>query len=288
MEQIPRVAAATPTYRSGAVHTSEPSSAWSIPDVRGMWEYAELLYFLAWRDTKVRYKQALFGVGWAVVQPLLMMAIFTVFLGHYAKVPSNGVPYAVFAFAGLLPWTYFASSITKASESLASNPNLITKVYFPRLVMPLAALLTYLVDLGVASLALFGLMPALQVSPSWHIVALPLFVIMLVLTAAAVAVWVAPLNVAYRDVRAVLPFVVQVWLFATPVVYPASLIPHQVRWAYGVNPMSGVVEGFRWSLIGESPSPWALAGVSAAITVVLLLAGLVYFRRVEDRLADVI
>lgn len=265
-----------------------PSTGWSALRLGDLWAHRDLLYFLAWRDVKVRYTQAAMGVAWAVVQPLLMMAVFSIFLGRLAKVPSDGIPYPVFVFCGLVVWTYFANSVAAATESLVSSSNLVSKVYFPRLVMPLAALLSWLPDLAIASVILVGLMLVQGLVPAWTMVLLPIFAVGALLAAASVGVWLSALNVAYRDVRYAVPFMIQLGLFASPVVYPASIVPHRFRLLYGLNPMAGVVEGFRWALIGGGSAPWALMAVSAATAVLLLLGGLFYFRRVEHGFADVI
>lgn len=265
-----------------------PSSGWSALQLGELWAHRDLLYFLAWRDVKVRYTQAAMGVAWAVVQPLLMMAVFSIFLGRLAKVPSDGIPYPVFVFCGLVVWTYFANSLATATESLVSSSNLVSKVYFPRLVMPLAALLSWLPDLVIASVILVGLMLIQGLVPAWTVILLPVFAGGALLAAASVGVWLSALNVAYRDVRYAVPFMIQLGLFASPVIYPASIVPHHLRLLYGLNPMAGVVEGFRWALIGRGTPPWSLMAVSAATAVLLLIGGLFYFRRVEHGFADVI
>ncbi|MDQ3896147.1 MAG: ABC transporter permease [Actinomycetota bacterium] len=265
-----------------------PSTGWAALRLGDLWSHRDLLYFLAWRDVKVRYTQAALGAAWAVVQPLLMMAVFSIFLGRLAKVPSDGVPYPVFVFCGLVAWTYFANAVSTATESLVSSANLISKVYFPRLVMPLAALVSWLPDLAIASVILVGLMLLYGLTPAWTVVLLPLFAGAAVLAAASVSVWLSALNVAYRDVRYAVPFLIQLGLFATPVIYPASIVPDNLRLLYGLNPMAGVVEGFRWALLGHGDAPIDLIAVSAATSTLLLVGGLFYFRRVEQGFADVI
>ncbi len=265
-----------------------PPRGWAALNLRDLWAHRDLVYFLAWRDVKVRYAQASIGVAWAVLQPLLMMVVFTVFLGRLAKVPSDGIPYPVFAFSGLLPWTYFSNATGTATESLVSSSNLVSKVYFPRLAIPLAALLSWLPDLLVATGMLIMMMLAYGLMPAWTTVLLPVFALYALLAASSVSVWLSALNVAYRDVRYAVPFLIQLWLFATPVVYPASLVPGRFRALFGLNPMAGVVEGFRWGLLGRGHPPWALMGVSAAVALVLLVGGLYHFRRVEHGFADVI
>jgi lipopolysaccharide transport system permease protein len=266
----------------------EPPRGWARLGLRELWEHRDLLYFLSWRDIKVRYAQASMGVAWAVLQPLLMMVIFTIFLGRLAKVPSDGLPYPVFALSGLVPWTYFANSVTSATESLTANANVVSKVYFPRLLVPFAALLSWLPDLAIASVLLVVLMLIYGIVPAATIVLLPVFAMFAVLAAASVGIWLSALNVSYRDVRYAVPFVIQLWLFATPVVYPASLVPEQWRALYGLNPMAGVIEGFRWALFGGGAPMWGLMGVSLVVTLALFVGGLYWFRRVEHRFSDVI
>lgn len=265
-----------------------PPTGWSALELRDLWRHRGLLYFLSLRDIKVRYAQALFGIGWALLQPLLSMVIFAVFLGRLAKVPSEGVPYPVFAFAGLVPWTFFANALSGATGSLVGNATLVSRVYFPRLLVPLASLLSWVPDLAIASLVLIGLLLGYGMAPAWTIVFLPLFAVYATLAAASAGVWLAAFNVAYRDVRHAIGFIVQLWLFATPVVYPASLVPSRFSLLFGLNPMTGVVEGFRWAVFGRGSPPWGLMGVSALVSMVLLVTGTFYFRRVEHRFADVI
>jgi lipopolysaccharide transport system permease protein len=266
----------------------EPPRGWSHLGLGELWHHRDLLYFLTWRDIKVRYAQASMGVAWAVLQPLLMMVIFTIFLGRLAKVPSDGLPYPVFALSGLVPWTYFANAVTSSTESLTANANVVSKVYFPRLLVPFAALLSWLPDLAIASVLLVVLMLVYGIVPAATIVLLPVFAVFAVLAAASVGTWLSALNVSYRDVRYAVPFVIQLWLFATPVVYPASLVPERWRFLYGLNPMAGVVEGFRWALFGGGSPMWGLMGVSLAVTLALFVGGLFWFRRVEHRFSDVI
>ncbi len=264
------------------------SSGWRALDLRELWRYRELVYFLAWRDVKVRYRQTVLGVAWAILQPVVQMLLFTFVFGGLAGITADGVPYPLFAFAGLLPWGYFATATAAASGSLVANTHLVSKVYFPRLVVPLAAVIAGLVDLAVATsilavlLAFFGRMPG----PS--IAFLPALVALAVLTALAVSVWLSALDVQYRDVRYAIPFLIQVWMFLSPVVYPASRIPEQWRVVYGLNPMAGVVEGFRWVLLGQEQPPILLLVLSMTVVLVGLLTGLLYFRRMERTFADVI
>ena len=256
--------------------------------MRELWKYRELLYFLTWRDLKVHYKQTALGAAWAVIQPLFMMIVFSVFFGRLARVPSDGVPYPVFTFCALLPWQVFANALTASSNSLVSNQNLITKVYFPRLVVPISAVLGGLVDFAIAFVILIGMLVFYGIVPGWQIVALPAFILFAVMTALAVGLWLSALNVQYRDVRYTINFLIQFWLFATPVAYPSSIIPAQWRVLYGLNPMAGVVEGFRWCLLSQRESPSLLVLVSALVVLVLLVGGLFYFRRMEQDFADVV
>lgn len=265
----------------------EPERGWSPLRLRDVWRSRDLLYFIAWRDIKVRYTQAILGAGWAVIQPLLLVAVFSVVLGRLAKIPSEGVPYIVFAFAGLVPWTFFSNGVAVASESLVSSSNLVSKVYFPRLVIPIGSLLAWLPDLAIASLMLLILMLAHGLIPAWTTVLLPLLGGFALLAAVGVSLWLSALNVYYRDVRYAVPFFLQIGLFATPIVYPPTLVPPALQPLLGVDPMSGVVEGFRWSVIGTTPN-WSIVAISGAVTVILLGSGLYYFRRMERTFADVV
>lgn len=256
--------------------------------MRELWNYRELLYFLTWRDLKVHYKQTALGAAWAVIQPLFMMIVFSVFFGRLAGMPSDGIPYPVFTFCGLLPWQLFANALTASSNSLVSNQNLITKVYFPRLVVPISAVLGGLVDFAIAFVILIGMLVIYGIVPGWQIIALPAFILFAVTTALAVGLWLSALNVQYRDVRYTINFLIQFWLFATPVAYPSSIVPAQWRMLYGLNPMAGVVEGFRWCLLAKRDAPSPLIFVSALVVVVLLVGGLFYFRRMEQQFADVV
>lgn len=257
-------------------------------DLGALWQRRELLYFLVWRDVKVRYKQTAIGAAWAVLSPLLTVLIFAVVFGRLAKIPSDGVPYVIFAFAGFLPWTYFAQALTRSSTSLVGNAHLITKVYFPRLMIPLSAVTTPAVDVCLSMLSLVGLMLWYRVTPTWTLLALPVFLGLAAAIALAVALWLAPLNVRYRDVNHTIPFLVQAWMYASPVVYPLSLVPESWRLVYSLNPMVGVIEGFRWSLLGAGPPSVMAIAVSVAVTAPVLVGGLVFFRRMERAFADVI
>ena len=265
-----------------------PPRGWISLDLRGLWEYRELLYFLTWRDIKVRYKQTALGAAWAVIQPFFMMIVFSLFFGKLGKIPSDGVPYPVFAYCALLPWQLFAHALSESSNSLVANERLITKVYFPRLIVPISAVLGGLMDFAIAFLILLGMMAYYGIAPTMMIVTLPLFLLLAVMTALGVGLWLSALNVQYRDVRYTIGFLAQFWLFATPVAYPSSLIPQQWRWLYGLNPMAGVVEGFRWALLGKAEGPGALLAVSIIAVLLILVGGLFYFRRMEQTFADVV
>jgi lipopolysaccharide transport system permease protein len=265
-----------------------PSGGWRALDLAELWRYRELLFFLTLRDVKLRYKQTALGVAWAVLQPLLTMAVFTIFFGNLGKMPSDGKPYAVFVLAALVPWQLFAYALTQSSNSLVAEQRLITKVYFPRLIVPVASVLAGLVDFLVALVLLLVLMAGYGVAPGWGVLTAPVFALFAVLTALAVGLWLSALNVQYRDVRYTIPFLTQFWLFATPVAYPASIVPEAYRPLYGLNPMAGVVEGFRWALLGTDAPPWGLVAVSAGVVLGLLTGGLFYFRRMEKTFADVV
>jgi lipopolysaccharide transport system permease protein len=253
-----------------------------------LWAYRELLYFLVWRDIKVRYKQTALGAAWVIIQPLLTMIVFTLFFGNLAKVPSDGIPYPLFAFTGLVPWTLFAFALTESSGSLVSNQNLITKVYFPRLIIPLASVLAGLVDFAISFGVLLLFMLYYGVVPTVFILTVPLFVMLAVLAALSVGIWLSALNVEFRDVRYTIPFLTQLWLFLTPLAYASSLIPPRWRVIYGLNPMAGVVEGFRWALLGQTAAPGLLLAASVSVVVLLLVGGMFYFRRMERTFADVV
>ena len=265
-----------------------PSKGWRALNFREIWEYRELLYFLVWRDVKVRYKQTALGAAWAILQPLLATVIFTVFFGRLANIPSDGVPYPLFAFTAMLPWQIFAHALGESGNSLVANQHLITKVYFPRVLIPTAAVLAGLVDFAIAILELLAMLVYYGVMPGLAILTLPLFMVLSVATALAVGLWLSALNVKYRDVRYTLPFLTQIWFFLTPVVYPSSQLPEPWRTLYGLNPMAGVVEGFRWAMLGVEPGSTSLMIVSVLTVAVLLVGGMLYFRRVERTFADVV
>jgi lipopolysaccharide transport system permease protein len=254
---------------------------------RELWEARELLFFLVWRDVKVRYKQTVLGVLWSVLQPLLAMAVFALFFGKLARVPSDGLPYPLFAFAALVPWTYFATALSSGANSLVGSQQLIAKVYFPRLLIPLASVLTPAIDFAIAFVLLVAMLAWYGVAPGPSVIAIPLFVLLAVATALAASLWSSALNVKYRDVRYVLPFALQFWLFATPVAYPASLVPDGWRILYGLNPMASVVEGFRWTLL-DGPAPGPMVAVSSLVAIAAVAGGVGYFRRMEGTFADLI
>jgi lipopolysaccharide transport system permease protein len=265
-----------------------PSHGWIPLRLGDLWEYRELLYFLTWRDIKVRYKQTVLGAAWAIIQPVFTMVVFSVFFGHLARIPSDGIPYPIFAYCALLPWQLFAHTLGQTSNSVVANQSLITRVYFPRLVIPISGVLGGLVDFAVSFVVLLGLMFYYRIVPTAAILTLPLFLLLAVTTALAVGLWLSALNVEYRDVRYTIPFLTQFWLFATPVAYPSSLVPERWRALYGLNPLAGVVEGFRWALLGKAEGPGPLLTVSVAVVVVLLIGGLYYFRRMERTFADIV
>jgi lipopolysaccharide transport system permease protein len=266
----------------------EPSKGWVSLNLCELWEYRELLYFLIWRDIKVRYKQTALGAGWAIIQPFFTMVVFSLFFGRLAKMPSDGVPYPIFSFAALVPWAFFASGLSQASNKLVGSANLITKVYFPRLAIPIAAVLSGSVDFVLAFCVLLGMMLYYHVVPTINVLWVPLLWLLALVTSLGVGLWLSTLNVKYRDVGYVLPFMTQLWLFATPIAYPSSLLSEPWRTLYGVNPMVGVVEGFRWALLGTDTAPGPMIAVSALISLVLLVTGAFYFRRTERTFADLI
>jgi lipopolysaccharide transport system permease protein len=250
--------------------------------------YRELLYFFVWRDLKVRYKQTVIGVAWVVLQPLMSMGVFTIFFGRLAKLPSDGLPYPVFYFAALAPWTYFSTALTTATNVVVENQRVITKVYFPRLILPLSSVMSGLVDFGIAFLVLLAMVLGYGLRPGVHALWLPFLLLLALATALGVGLWLSALNALYRDVKYVTPFLVQFWMLASPVAYPSSLVPGKWQWLYGLNPMAGVIEGFRWALTGHGQAPGALLAASAAAVVVLLVGGLMFFQRMEGTVADLV
>jgi lipopolysaccharide transport system permease protein len=266
----------------------EPPRGWSTLGVRELWEYRELLYFLTWRDIKVRYKQTALGVAWAILQPLSTMLVFSLFFGRLAKIPSEGVPYPLFSFAALVPWTFFANGLTLAANSVVTSQTLVTKIYFPRLAIPIAGVLAGAVDFALAFVLLLGLMLYYGVTPPLQALwVVPLSVLALVSTL-GIGFWLAALNVQYRDVRYAVPFLIQLWLFATPIAYPSSLLSEPWRTVYALNPMVGIVEGFRWALLGTNTPPSGMLVVSSLVALLVAIGGALYFRRMEQTFADVV
>jgi lipopolysaccharide transport system permease protein len=257
-------------------------------DLTAIWEFRELLYFLVWRNVKVRYKQTIIGSAWAIIQPLTTMIIFTLIFGHFAKIPSDGLPYSIFAYTALLPWNYFSQAVSRSSDSLISNTNLVRKVYFPRLIILVAEVTSPLVDFFISFLALLAMMAWFGIAPGWGVLALPLFLLLALTTALAMGLWLSALNARYRDVGHTVPFLIQIWMFASPVAYPVSLIPERWRLLYSLNPMVGVIEGFRWTLLGTAAPPFGVIAVSATVVLALLLGGILFFKRMEHTFADVI
>src|SRR5258705_9854969 len=266
----------------------EPSKGWVPLKVRELWEYRELLYFLVWRDIKVRYKQTALGAAWAIIQPFFTMVVFSLFFGRLAKVPSDGIPYPLFSFSALVPWTFFANGLSQSSNSLVGSANLITKVYFPRLTIPIASVLSGIVDFVLAFIVLVGMMLYYGMMPTLKDLWLPLFLLLALITSLGVGLWLSALNVEYRDVRYVVPFITQFWLFVTPIAYPSSLLHEPWRTIYGLNPMVGVVEGFRWALLRTNTTPGPIIAVSSTAAVVILITGAFYFRRMEKTFADIV
>jgi len=266
----------------------KPTQGWLSLDLDELWEYRELLYFLAWRDIRVRYKQTALGVAWAVLQPLLTMLVFTVFLGKLAKVPSDGIPYPIFTFSALVPWTFFANGLAQSSTSLVLNANLLKKVYFPRLVIPISSVLSGGVDFLISFLVLVGMMLYYGMPPTMNILCVPLLFALTTVISLGTGLWLSALNVEYRDIRYVVPFLTQFWMFATPIAYPSSLLSERWRLLYGLNPMVGIVDGFRWALLGVATVPSATLVMSSIVSVGLLVTGALYFRRMERTFADVV
>jgi homopolymeric O-antigen transport system permease protein len=271
------------------VHTHiEPPGRWAAPGLRDFWHYRELLFYLVWRDIQVRYKQTMLGVAWAVIQPFLTMVVFSVFFGALAGLPSDGLPYPLFTYTALLPWQLFAFGLAESSNSLVNNQRLISKIYFPRLVIPVSAALSGLVDFAIAFLVLLGMMLFYGEPLTLRILVLPLLIMLTIIAALSLGLWLAALNVKYRDVRYVIPFIIQLGFFLTPIAYSSSLVPPALRPLYALNPMVGVVEGFRWALLGSEAPAGILILVSAIVALLLLAGGLVYFRRMEDTFADLL
>lgn len=279
---------ALPLNQAEIYHTHiEPSKNGIGFLFKEMWLYRELLYFLTWRDIKIRYKQTVLGFAWAILQPVMQMIVFSLFFGKLAKMPSDGIPYPIFSYAGLLPWQFFANAINVSTNSLVTNANMVTKVYFPRLFVPISSVISGLVDFAIAFVVLIFMMIYYKFTPTMGTLMLPLFLLLAFITAMGVSLWMSALNVKYRDIRYIVPFLVQFWLFATPVTYPSNLLSEPWRTLYGLNPMVGVVEGFRWALLGTKP-PQGMILVSVVIAILMLVTGLMYFNRTEKTFADII
>ena len=266
----------------------EPSKGWVSLRLRELWAYRELLYFLIWRDIKVRYKQTVLGATWAIIQPFFTMVVFSLFFGKLAKIPSDGIPYPIFSYAALVPWSFFANGLNQASNSLVGNSNLINKVYFPRMTMPIASVLGGIVDFALAFIMLIGMIFYYGMVPTVNVVWLPFFLMLAFVTSLGVSLWLSAMYVQFRDVRHIIPFLTQIWLFATPIAYPSSLLSEPWRTIYGINPMVGVVEGFRWALLGSHAAPGPIIVVSSMAAMGLLISGAFYFRRMEKTFADVV
>ena len=267
----------------------EARRAWFALDLAELWAYRDLIYFFVWRDIKVRYKQTVIGAAWAILQPVLTMLVFSLFFGKLAKIPSQGLPYPIFYYSALLPWMFFATAMQSATNVVVDQGRMITKIYFPRVVLPIASVMAGLLDFGISFIVLLIMMAGYRIVPAPSaILWLPLLTLLVVLTALGVGLWLSALNAMYRDVRYVVPFLVQFWLFASPVAYPSSLVPVKWRWLYGLNPMAGVIEGFRWSLTGHGDPPSILVAASSAAVVLLVLSGLIYYHAVEGVIADVV
>lgn len=269
-------------------HRIEPSHGWVSLKLAELWEYRELVYFLTWRDIKVRYKQTVLGAAWAIIQPLFTMLVFSLFFGRLAKVPSDNIPYPIFCYAALVPWTFFANGLAQSSNSLVGSSNLITKVYFPKLAIPLATVIAGVIDFFLAFSVLLVMMFYYQVAISWKILWTPVFLMLALVTSLGVGLWLSALNVQFRDVKFVVPFITQFWMLATPIAYPSSLLNEPWRTLYGLNPMAGVVEGFRWSLLNVETAPRPMLLVSAIVALVALAGGAFYFRRMEKSFADLV
>jgi lipopolysaccharide transport system permease protein len=266
----------------------ERSQGWVALQLKELWAYRELLYFLIWRDVKVRYKQTALGVAWAIIQPVFTMIVFSLFFGRLAKMPSDGIPYPLFSYAALVPWTFFSQGLSLASNSLVGSANLIKKVYFPRLSVPIAAVASGLIDFSIAFIVLLGMILYYGIIPTLNVIWLPFLLLLTLVTSLGVSLWLSALNVQFRDVRYILPFLMQLWLFATPIAYPSSLLSEPWRTLYSINPMVGVVEGFRWALLGAKTAPGPMLVVSSLAALALLVGGAFYFRRLEKTFADVV
>jgi lipopolysaccharide transport system permease protein len=266
----------------------QPTRGWSALGLREMWKSRELLYFMIWRDIKVRYKQTALGAAWAIIQPFFTMVVFSLFFGRLAGIPSDGVPYPIFSYAALVPWTFFANGLALASNSLVGSANLISKVYFPRLIVPTATILSGIVDFVLAFIVLIGMMLVYGIMPTVNVIWLPFFLLLALITSMGAGLWLSALNVQFRDVKYIVPFLTQLWLFLTPIAYPSSMLPEPWRTLYGINPMAGVVEGFRWALLGTEMTVGPMIAVSVVAAVILMISGAFYFRRMEKTFADVV
>jgi lipopolysaccharide transport system permease protein len=273
---------------SGKTTVFEAKSGWRFIDFHELWEYRDLFYFLIWRNIKVRYAQSVLGVGWAIIQPVFSMIVFTIVFGKLAKIGSEGVPYAIFSYAALVPWTYFSNALTQSGASLVGASGMISKVYFPRLIIPMSPVLDTLVDFGISLILLVGLMIWFKIAPTIWVLTLPLLILLMMLTASGLGMWLTALAVQYRDVNYGMKFAIQLLMYASPVVYPASLVPGQYRLLFGINPMAGVIEGFRAALIGTRPMPWDLIAVGSVTALVVAVSGAFYFRHTERIFADVV
>lgn len=266
----------------------QPTKGWVSLNLKELWKYRELLYFLTWRDIKVRYKQTALGAAWAIIQPFFTMLVFSLFFGKLAGIPSDGIPYPIFAFSALVPWMFFANGLSNASNSLVGDANLIKKVYFPRLAIPISTILSGVIDFVLAFLLLLGMMLYFKMVPTLNVLWLPLLLLLALITALGVGLWLSAMNVKYRDVRYTIPFITQFWMFATPIAYPSSLLSEPWRTIYGINPMVGVVEGFRWALLDTDTSPGPIVLISALVAIGLLISGAYYFRKMEKSFADIV
>jgi len=265
-----------------------PTRGWRHIDLAQIWRYRELLYFLVWRDIKVRYKQTVFGASWAVIQPFFTMVIFSLFFGRLARIPSDGIPYPIFSYAALAPWVFFANGLIQSTNSMVSNANLIRKVYFPRILLPVSVVLSGAVDFVLAFIVLLGMMLFYGIVPTANVIWLPFFLLLALITSLGAGIWFTALNTQFRDVSYTVPFLTQVWMFITPIAYPSSLLPQPWRTFYGINPMAGVVEGFRWALLGVDTAPGPIVIVSSLASAGILISGIFYFTRMEKTFADVI
>ncbi len=281
MDPVPEKTKSVPIFRI------EPSRGWVALQLSELWEYRELLYFFIWRDIKVRYKQTVLGAAWAIIQPFFSMVVFSLFFGRLANIPSDGIPYPIFSYTALVPWTFFANGLSNASNSIVGNGNLIKKVYFPRLAMPITAMLSGIVDFVLAFLVLLGMMAYYGIMPTLNVLWLPLLLLLAMMVSLGAGLWLSALNVQFRDVRYIMPFLIQLWLFSTPIAYPSSLLSETWRTLYGINPMVGVVEGFRWALLATDTAPGLPVVVSSLMALALLISGAFYFRRMEKTFADV-